>query len=682
MPERKKYALIIGNSEYKKDGLDNPCNDAHDLAKALEQIGFEIDDNDVCCNLTRDEIQRKIDAFCLKIQGHTSLFYFAGHGFQFQQNEDDNYVMPTDSSDGNSYLAMSAYTIMRQLRESGSVLRIMIFDACRSSLTSQPFTDKKRHMIHNGWEDIRADEGEIIAYSTASGKVAYDGYGQGGNNPYMKCLQKHIVKTDLHLRDIFARTREEVRDITQGRQCPEERVGLKKDIYLYPENDNANILEGSLFQSDSSPLEEDIKELKKIIENFFKIKPQNKQEIQRILAQAEKKYSFKRYNGNEVVNYNNVNNKQKEVNKSIDAEFFDTLEFLESAKSKEVCFFIGILAKLLENSDNRRYALSLQKWLEDMQKKYNVDGIKIQNEVNSRLGYIQDCESWILQFVVTHSRINEHKYDVITIYQNREYQETNSTVEQNSQQQEEKNLQLQEIFEEINNKVTEKYNEVAQYNTRIKLKAEIFLPRASLNYTSKYRKEMEQSYPVVYRCLERNYPWRSQEFENGLVLNEKKAKAFLEKYKGKLLSWQEHWKALEESVSQLQKKPEKYIMWGCTTSLADLHDNIDMVLADADNLECIFATTKYLEMWQNNGEESFNVLQKIEDTHTCLMLWNTGKEDIELKTEQIAGKLIGNIGFIGQIALNMQNAKRAIKHYRPLCLILENPYTIPMIETL
>lgn len=41
-PQEARVALVIGNSDYRSAPLDNPANDASDLAAALEKQGFNV----------------------------------------------------------------------------------------------------------------------------------------------------------------------------------------------------------------------------------------------------------------------------------------------------------------------------------------------------------------------------------------------------------------------------------------------------------------------------------------------------------------------------------------------------------------------------------------------------------------------------------------------------------------
>src|SRR5260221_7653076 len=75
-----RLALVIGNSDYKIDPLRNPANDADDMARALQSLGFQV-------TLRKDATYRQmveaINEFGRELKkGGIGLFYFAGHGVQ------------------------------------------------------------------------------------------------------------------------------------------------------------------------------------------------------------------------------------------------------------------------------------------------------------------------------------------------------------------------------------------------------------------------------------------------------------------------------------------------------------------------------------------------------------------------------------------------------------------------
>ena len=81
---RRKRAIVIGISEYEEGPkLPNPVNDAKDMSSMLARIGFIIDEPKV--NLTNKDMELALVNFKHSIQpGDMILFYFAGHGIQFE----------------------------------------------------------------------------------------------------------------------------------------------------------------------------------------------------------------------------------------------------------------------------------------------------------------------------------------------------------------------------------------------------------------------------------------------------------------------------------------------------------------------------------------------------------------------------------------------------------------------
>ena len=89
----KRQALVIGNSDYAYAGmLANPVNDANAIGKTLEQLGFEVT---TVTDANQKKMERSIRDFGkqLKRNKGVGLFYFAGHGMQF---DGENYLLPTD----------------------------------------------------------------------------------------------------------------------------------------------------------------------------------------------------------------------------------------------------------------------------------------------------------------------------------------------------------------------------------------------------------------------------------------------------------------------------------------------------------------------------------------------------------------------------------------------------------
>ncbi len=80
---KRKLALVIGIGGYEFAGqLLNTINDAEDMSSALTSIGFIVT---MKLNLKQSEFRHILIDFEDSIQsGDTVLFYFAGHGMQWE----------------------------------------------------------------------------------------------------------------------------------------------------------------------------------------------------------------------------------------------------------------------------------------------------------------------------------------------------------------------------------------------------------------------------------------------------------------------------------------------------------------------------------------------------------------------------------------------------------------------
>ena len=89
----KRIALVIGNSAYQSTAeLNNPRNDATDMAGALRRLGFEVLDG---LDLDKRSMERIIRQFGIKLSGaDLALFFYAGHGVAIGGQ---NYLVPTDA---------------------------------------------------------------------------------------------------------------------------------------------------------------------------------------------------------------------------------------------------------------------------------------------------------------------------------------------------------------------------------------------------------------------------------------------------------------------------------------------------------------------------------------------------------------------------------------------------------
>ncbi|MBN2701468.1 MAG: caspase family protein, partial [Methylothermaceae bacterium] len=222
----RRTALVLGNGDYRIAPLDNPVNDARDMAATLERLGFEVD---LRLNLDRKGMRAAIREFGEKLsQGGVGLFYYAGHGVQIAGR---NYLVPlgTEIHAADEVIdeAVDAGLVMRKMESAGNPVNIVILDACRDN----PFVRSYRS-LERGLAKMEGPLGSLIAYATAPGDTALDG--EGRNGVYTKHLLEAMTRPGLPLEQVFKRVRNGVRRQTDGRQIPWEESSLTGDFYFIP----------------------------------------------------------------------------------------------------------------------------------------------------------------------------------------------------------------------------------------------------------------------------------------------------------------------------------------------------------------------------------------------------------------------------------------------------------------
>jgi uncharacterized protein len=223
-------ALVLGNGKYQAaPELDNPSNDAADLAKALRGIGFEvIEERDA----TREGMARAVRDFSTRLSSaDVAVFFYAGHGMQMNG---ENYLLPVDAkieTPADVRFNTINLTDIQQEMEGTGRANIIILDACRNN----PFIEKLSHggraAPNRGLGRIEAmAQGSLIVYSTQPNNIALDGAGR--NSPFTTALLKHIATPGVEVRQMISRVRGDVLQATAQKQTPWDSSSLVGDVYL------------------------------------------------------------------------------------------------------------------------------------------------------------------------------------------------------------------------------------------------------------------------------------------------------------------------------------------------------------------------------------------------------------------------------------------------------------------
>ncbi|HET6719609.1 MAG TPA: caspase domain-containing protein, partial [Rhodocyclaceae bacterium] len=216
-------ALVIGNAAYPGAGaLNNPANDALDIAGKLKKLGFDVI---VRTDMRQKEMLRSLTAFGDKVQsGSEALFFYAGHGMQVRGR---NYLIPIDAEIRNEASVSSEAVDVDQLLDklAPARLSVVILDACRNN----PF-ERRFRGGGQGLAQINAPTGTLIAYATAPGQVASDG--EGRNGLYTSELLAAMDVPGIRIEDVFKRVRANVFRKSGEAQTPWESSSLTGDFYF------------------------------------------------------------------------------------------------------------------------------------------------------------------------------------------------------------------------------------------------------------------------------------------------------------------------------------------------------------------------------------------------------------------------------------------------------------------
>jgi len=246
-----RVALVMGFGDYRKafvgkfqfDSLRNPVNDAKDMAKTLRNLGFDVI---LKLNLkTKAAMKKAVLEFRLRLPetGAVGLFYFSGHGFQYQNA---NYLVPVRAAmpsdiDIESEVLETDYVLRHLEKANRQGVNIIILDACRDSIPSDFFDDRENKGffagdLKAGFTNMQAPVGSLIAYATAPNTTSWGGLPTERNSVYTKHLLKALQnEPDVNITRLLMRVRKGVIEETRAfevQQVPWDSVSLTDPFYF------------------------------------------------------------------------------------------------------------------------------------------------------------------------------------------------------------------------------------------------------------------------------------------------------------------------------------------------------------------------------------------------------------------------------------------------------------------
>lgn len=230
----KRTAFIVGNADYANAGpLANPVNDARLVAETLEGLGFEVT---LATDLTRAGLASEFSAFLDRTEGaDVTLFYYAGHGMQF---EGQNYLLGVDAALRSAFDVQSeALPLNRivQMLEERARAALVFIDACRDNPLATEFYTQNfsptRALATRGLAPMAGRfQGSMLMFAASPGQVAYDG--ASGNSPFTAALAKHLPTENVEILTLMKRVIRDVKADTEDKQVPTVTNDLALEVYL------------------------------------------------------------------------------------------------------------------------------------------------------------------------------------------------------------------------------------------------------------------------------------------------------------------------------------------------------------------------------------------------------------------------------------------------------------------
>jgi hypothetical protein len=230
----QRVALVIGNSHYDHTAaLANPANDATDVSQALKTLGFDVK---LDVDVGKRQMDLDLEQFArASASADVSLFYYTGHGMQYQNR---TYLMPKDAEVSDDISLAYQLTSMDEVKgaiERSNGVRIMVWDACRDNPLAQRFArsiSSKTRDVPNvqGYARAEPTPGMIVVYAAQPNQVAYDGVER--NSPFSTAFLEEVKEPGLDIVTMFARVSRDVSRATHGLQIPEVSISNPPEFYM------------------------------------------------------------------------------------------------------------------------------------------------------------------------------------------------------------------------------------------------------------------------------------------------------------------------------------------------------------------------------------------------------------------------------------------------------------------
>lgn len=222
-----RAALVIGNSDYPLSPLQNPVNDATDIAASLRRLGFNVIHRENATHIEMENAVREFGEVLTRSKG-IGIFFYAGHGVQVNGH---NFLIPIDADIQDEtevkHKALDVDFVLGKMELADNQVNLLILDACRNN----PFERRFRSITSRGLAPMNAPSGTVIWYATRPGKVAMDG--RGRNSPFTRYLLDTLQQEGTEARKIISHIAVAMRDEGLRQEPWQEGIWLEDFYFTY-----------------------------------------------------------------------------------------------------------------------------------------------------------------------------------------------------------------------------------------------------------------------------------------------------------------------------------------------------------------------------------------------------------------------------------------------------------------
>jgi TPR repeat protein len=224
----KRSALVVAVNNYAAfDTLPNALNDGRAMARELKNMGFKVDTS---FNPSTQKLKNDLIRWQAKLENsQEALFYFAGHGFSFN---DQNYLVPNTNDfdiSNEAQVKVNCFSIQQLLdsiERTGVPRQIMILDACRDY--TKHVDSKDFGGINYNLKDQRAYG---FLYATSTGRQALDG--QENSNGIFTGAVLQYMNDKQPFNSVISNIKSSIKTKTSGLQNPSSLISNIDDYCFY-----------------------------------------------------------------------------------------------------------------------------------------------------------------------------------------------------------------------------------------------------------------------------------------------------------------------------------------------------------------------------------------------------------------------------------------------------------------